>query len=70
MVFGLTLAQVCGFSEIVKFSGTSDGLSGSAKLLLYIKGTVSRSAMLPPGPPGKLQNQGQTSQKLLFVAAT
>lgn len=54
----LTLAQVCGFRDRVTFSGTSDGLDGSAKLLLYRKGTISRSVMLPPGPPGTLQKNG------------
>lgn len=61
MMFGLTLAHVCGFCDTVTFSGTKDGLSGSAKLLLYRKGTISRSAILPPGPPGKLQNKGESS---------
>lgn len=58
---GLTLAQVYGFCGTVTFSGTSGGLSGSAKLLLYRKATTSRSAILPPGPPGNLQNKGELS---------
>ena len=45
-----------------------DGLAGSAKLLRYKKGTISRSAMLPPGPPGKLQNQEHKSAMVIAAA--
>ena len=43
------------FSDTVTLSCMSDGLDWSAKLLLYRKGTMSRSVMLPPGHPGTLQ---------------